>query len=308
MTKPTSPRTHCAALHLPSLVLAAGLLLAAPALRAADEVIARVGDEEIKVGQVKPYLANLQPADRDALAKNPAALSQAVRTLILQQILFKEALAAGWDKTPEMAEQLERLRQGAIAETYLQSISKVPDSYPSDAEVKAVYDARKDELKVPKQVRLAQVYVAIPQDASKEEQDKAKARVDEIAKAAKSGDFAAIAREKSDERETAARGGEVGWLAEAQIQPEIRSKVSGLSKGAVTEPVRMADGWYVVKVLEVRDPHTASLDEVKEQLVRAMRAERARANREAYLSKLQQTKPIALDEIALSRLVGDGKN
>lgn len=280
-----------------------GALLLAATVSRADEVIARVGTEEIKAAQVRPYLENLGQQDRETLEKNPAALSQAVRTLILQQILFKEALAAGWDKTPEMAEQLERLRQGAIAETYLQSIAKVPEGYPSEAEVKTVYEAKKDSLQVPKQIRLAQIYIAIPKDAPKEAQDKARVRIDEISKSVKNGDFAAVARDKSEERETAARGGEVGWLPEARIQPEIRTKVSSLSKGNVTEPVRLEDGWYVVKVLDINESHTATLDEVKDQLVKALRNERLRANREAYLAKLQQQNPVALDELGLAKLL-----
>lgn len=280
-----------------------GALLLAATVSRADEVIARVGTEEIKAAQVRPYLENLGQQDRETLGKNPAALSQAVRTLILQQILFKEALAAGWDKTPEMAEQLERLRQGAIAETYLQSIAKVPEGYPSEAEVKTVYEAKKDSLQVPKQIRLAQIYIAIPKDAPKEAQDKARVRIDEISKSVKNGDFAAVARDKSEERETAARGGEVGWLPEARIQPEIRTKVSSLSKGSVTEPVRLEDGWYVVKVLDINESHTATLDEVKDQLVKALRNERLRANREAYLAKLQQQNPVALDELGLAKLL-----
>ncbi len=285
----------------------APLILAAPMARAADDVIARVGDQEIKAAQVTPYLDNLSESDRAALLKNPAALSQAVRTLILQQILLKEAIATGWDKTPEVAEQLDRLRQGAIAETYLQSIAKVPEGYPSEDDIKTVYEARKSELQVPTQIRLAQIFIAAPKDAPKDAQDKAKARIEDVAKAVKAGDFAAVARDKSEERETASRGGEVGWLAETQIQPEIRSKVISLSKGSVTEPIRLGDGWYVVKVLEVKEAHTATLDEVKDQLVKLLRTERARANREAYLAKLQQQSPIALDELGLSKLLGNKK-
>lgn len=294
-------------LHRLLTIFLTPLILATPLARAADDIIARVGDQEIKAAQVTPYLDNLSEPDRATLLKNPAALSQAVRTLILQQILLKEAIATGWDKTPEVAEQLDRLRQGAIAETYLQSIAKVPEGYPSEEEIKTVYEARKSDLQAPTQIRLAQIFIAVPKDAPKDAQDKAKARIEEVAKAVKAGDFAAVARDKSEERETASRGGEVGWLAETQIQPEIRSKVTSLSKGSVTEPVRLADGWYVVKVLEVKEAHTATLDEVKDQLVKLLRTERARANREAYLAKLQQQSPIALDELGLSKLLGDKK-
>lgn len=284
----------------------AGLALLAPLLpaaRAADDVIARVGATEIKADQVKPFLAGVSEQDREALLKNPAALSQAVRTLILQQLLFKEALAAGWDKAPEVAEQIERLKQGVVAESYLQSVAKIPDGFPSDQDVKSLYEARREDMKVPKQIQLAQIYVAVPQDADKAAQDKAKVKVDEVAKAAKSGDFAAVAREKSDERESATRGGAVGWLAEAQIQPEIRTKVASLPKGAVSDPIRLADGWYVVKVLDTKDAHIATFEEVKDQLVRLLRNERARANREAYMSKLQQQNPVVLDELALDKLI-----
>ena len=286
-------------------IVAALLVLAAISLQAAEDVIARVGDQEIKASQILPYLNNLSEADRSALLKNPAALSQAVRTLILQQILFKEAASAGWDKTPEIAAQLDRLRQGAVAETYLQSIAKVPDGYPSEDDMKAVYEARKADLQVPAQIRLAQIYIAIPKDAAKDAQDKAKLRIDEISKTAKAGDFSAVAREKSEERETASKGGEVGWLAESQIQPEIRSKVASLPKGAVTDPIRLPDGWYVIKVLDLKEAHTATFDEVRSQLITALRNERARANREAYLARLQQQNPVALDELGLSKLLGE---
>lgn len=281
----------------------AGVLALFSTTSFADDVIARVGDQEIKASQVAPYLENLSDQDRAALEKNPAALSQAVRTLILQQALFKEALAAGWDKTPEVAAQLERLRQGAIAESYLQSIAKVPDGFPTDEDVKTLYESRKSELQIPKQLRLAQIFIALPKDAPKEAQDKAKTRIDDIAKAGKSGDFAAVAREKSEERESATRGGDVGWLAETQIQPEIRSKVASLPKGTVSDPIRLADGWYVVKVVDIKDAHTASLDEVRDQLIRVLRSERARANREAYLAKMQQQTPVSIDEIGLSKLI-----
>lgn len=299
--------THHKAIASPRLTLLVLSILLIGHVHAADDIIARVGDQEIKAAQVTPYLENLSDADRAALLKNPAALSQAVRSLILQQILFKEAIATGWDKTPDVVAQLDRLRQGAIAETYLQSIAKVPEGFPSDEDVKAIYESRKADLQVPAQVRLAQIYVAVPKDAPKEAQDKAKARTEEISKAVKAGDFAAVAREKSDERESASRGGEVGWLAESQIQPEIRSKVAALSKDSVTEPIRLADGWYVVKVLETREAHTATLDEVKDQLVRLLRSERSKANREAFLSKLQQQNPVALDELGLTKLLGSKK-
>jgi len=271
---------------------------------AQDGVIARVGDNEIKADQIKPFLAGLSTTERESLLLNPAVLSQAVRTLILQQILFKEALAAGWEKNPDIVSQLERMRQAAIAESYLTSISKVPDGYPSEADVKAAYEARKDQLLVPKQIRLSQIFIAAP-EGDKAADEKAKARIEAVSKSLKASgaDFAAIARDQSEERESASRGGEVGWIAEASIQPEIRTKVSTLPKGGTTDPIRLGDGWYVVRVLETKDAHTATLDEIRDRLVAALRNDRIRQNREAYMAKIQQQNPIVLDELGLPKLI-----
>ncbi len=109
------------------------LLAAAITLRAQDAttVIAKVGDTELKAKDLAPYLASLSADDRAALTKNPALLNQVVRSLILQQVLLKEALSANWDKRPEVVEQLERLRKNAIAEDYLVTVAKVPDNYPA---------------------------------------------------------------------------------------------------------------------------------------------------------------------------------
>jgi len=279
------------------------VLCARPGL-AADTAIARVGDEEIGPEKIRAYFDNLSADDRAALEKNPAALTQAVRALIMQQLLFKEAQAAGWDKQPEVIERLERSRQGVIVESYLETITKVPDSYPSDAEIKAAFDAKKDALILPRQLQLAQIFVA-QEGADKAAADKAKQGIDDIAKKLKqpNADFAAIARAESDERESAARGGEVGWLAEASLQPGIRAKVSALAKGAVSEPIALQDGWYVIKVIDVRESRPATLEEVKPRLSQLLRTERARANREAYLAKLQQQHPVALNELALAKLL-----
>ena len=290
----------------PSVIrlLTLATLCAATSLYAQDAVIARVGDNEIKIEQIKPFLTGLTGEEKAALESNPTLLSQTVRTLILQQILFKEAIASGWDKSPEVIAQLDRLRQGAVAESYIQSIAKVPEGYPSDAEVQTAYDARKDSLLVPKQLRLAQIYIAAPQ-GDKDADEKAKARIEAVAKSLKASgsDFAAIARDQSEERESASRGGEVGLIAESSIQPEIRAKVSSLPKGGTTDPIRLGDGWYVVRVLDVKDAHTATLPEIRDRLVAALRADRIRQNREAYLAKLQQQNPVALDELGLTNLL-----
>jgi parvulin-like peptidyl-prolyl isomerase len=275
------------------------LLLAAatPAL-ASDPVVARAGDKEITASQIQPYLAKVSPAERDALLQNPAALSRAVRTILLQRQLLDEAKSAEWEKKPETQALLARVRDAAIAESFLESVTALPPDYPSDAEITALYDTRKDSLRLPTQYRLAQIFIA-----SSEDKAKAKSEAGALAKQVKSGDFAALAKANSDEPVSAAKGGEVGWLAEDAIQPAIRKALSGAGKDAIAGPIELGDGFYFVKILDLREPRTATLDEVRPQLVAALRQERAALNRQAYLERLQAKAPVTLNEIALPGLL-----
>lgn len=274
------------------------LLAAATSLLAADPVIARLGDKEVTASQIQPYLSKVTPAERDALLQNPAALSRAVRTILLQNQLLAEAKSAEWEKKPETQALLARVRDSAIAESFLESVTTVPADYPGDAEITALYESRKDSLRLPRQYRLAQIFVASADDKAK-----AKSKADALAKQVKSGDFAALAKANSDEPRSAANGGEIGWLAEDSIQPAIRKAIEGAGKDSIAGPIELADGFYFVKILDLRDPRTATLEEVRPQLVAALRQERAALNRQAYLERLQAKSPVTINEIALPGLL-----
>lgn len=273
-------------------------------------VIAKVGDNEVRADDIKPFIEKLPVRDQLLLSKDASALNEFVRGIIIQQLVYKEALSKKWEQQPQVAAQLEKIRQQAITQSYLQSLSTPPEDYPSQADLQAAYDALKknNALQVPKQYHLAQIYVACPKGSDKDTESKAQAKLDAVVKAVKSGDFATVAKSQSDDASSAQRGGDLGFLAESQIQPEIRSTLSSLSKGATSDPVRMNDGWHVVKVLEVKDPYTATLDEVKGSLANELRNQRAQVLAKAYLAKLLQQYPVTLNEIAVSKLVNPKGN
>jgi parvulin-like peptidyl-prolyl isomerase len=273
-------------------------------------VIAKVGDNEVRAEDIKPFIEKLPVRDQLLLSKDAAALNEFVRGIIIKQLVYKEALSKKWEQQAQVAAQLDKIRQQAITQSYLQSLSTPPEDFPSQADLQGAYDALKknNALQVPKQYRLAQIYVACPKGCDKDTEAKAQAKLDAVVKAVKSGDFATVAKSQSDDASSAQRGGELGFLAESQIQPEIRSTLSSLSKGATSDPVRMSDGWHVVKVLEVKEPYTATLDEVKGSLANELRNQRAQVLGKSYLAKLLQQNPVTLNEIAVSKLINPNGN
>ena len=286
-------------------IIAFSILGYTTSAQAEATIIAKVGDSEVKADDIKPLIEKLPVRDQLLLSKDPSALNNLVRELIVQQLVFKEALSKKWEQQPQIITQLERIRQQAITQSYLQSLATPPADFPSQADLETAYDTLKknNALQVPKQYRLAQIYIACPKGADKATEEKAQTRVDAAVKAWKNGDFASAAKSQSDDKASAQRGGELGTLGETQIQPEIRSGIASLSKNGTTEPIRMNDGWHIIRVLEIKEPYTATLDEVKVPLTSELRNQRAQVLAKAYLAKLLQQNPVTLNEIEVAKLI-----
>lgn len=293
----------------PPPVAPAATAAPAPARQSAEpaikggEVIARVGTSDVTADEIRAVVAGFDERQKAALARDPALLSQTVRAIIANRLVLREAHAKKWEEQPAVAAQLERARDSAIVESYLQSVAGLPEGFPSEAEIKTVYEANATAFLTPRQFQLAQIVVGVPKDADKATEDKARKRLDEVQrKLTQPGtDFAALA--KSEAGDGADKAGELGWLAEAQLRPEIRSQIVGLAKGATTDPVRLDDGWHILKLLDTKPAQTRPLAEVHDALVERMRAERSETNRRAYIAELFKQTPPVVNEIALSKLL-----
>jgi peptidylprolyl isomerase len=291
--------------HAPGSSLGLAIIFSAAAALAGDaDIIARIGNNDVKAEDVRAYIEMLDPREQAAVATNPSLLTQAVRQLLAARVVIKEALAKRWDQQPAIAAQLERVRENAIAETYLQAVSKPPDDFPGEAELQNAYEANKTAFLAPRQFHIAQIFIAAT-GADKPAEERARKKLDDIQKKlkARGADFAALAQTESEDADSAKRGGELAWAFENQLNPEIRAQILGLAKDTVSDPVRLGDGWHVVKLLDTKPAYTRPLAEVREQLAQRLRAERAQENRRAYVAKLLEQNPLAINELALAKLL-----
>ena len=79
-----------------------------------------------------------------------------------------------------------------------------------------------------------------------------KVKLDTIITALDEGaDFAAQARAFSDDK-SAANGGNIGWYANGQLNPELEEALNDLEKGERSGPIRTPEGWFVVKLNDTR--------------------------------------------------------
>ncbi|WP_245502419.1 peptidylprolyl isomerase [Bradyrhizobium betae] len=269
------------------------------------EIVARVGGSDVTAEEVRATIALLDARQQAAMARDPALLSQTVRAILANRLVLKEALAKKWDQQPTVVAQLARTRESLIVDSYLQSVTSPPDNYPAEADIKNVYEANASAFLVPRRFRMAQIVVTLTKDADKAAEEAARKKLDDIVKKIKQpgADFAALARSSSDDAASAERDGEIGWVAEPDLRTEIRSQVTGLPKSGIADPIRLEDGWHILKLVDTEASHTRPLVEVRDALVQRIRTERVEANRRAYVAELLKQTPPVVNEIALSRLL-----
>jgi peptidylprolyl isomerase len=262
-----------------------------------DPVIGSIGETEVHQSEVLASFGKLGDVEKEALARDPATLTKLVRSLLVQRVILQEALSKKWDEEPETQTLIKNTREAAITDSYLKAVNRPPEGYPSEAELKAAYENGRAALTVPRSFRLAQIFVADESGAEK----KLKAVQQRLKESPAS--FAQVAREMSEEKESASRDGEIGWLREQQIQPEILAQLPQLKVNAISAPVRLKDGWHLLKVMDMREPFTPIFDQVRAQLAQRMRAEKSSANIQSYVSEVLHNHPVAINEVALSKLM-----
>ena len=104
---------------------------------------------------------------------------------------------------------------------------------------------------------------------------------------------------------TAERGGDTGLQPLQQLVPEVRGAVARLKVGAVSDPVQSAAGFHVIKLTEQQPARTATLEELRDQLTQALRAQRQEQIAQAYLDGMLNTATLSIDGAELNKIIGN---
>ena len=116
---------------------------------------------------------------------------------------------------------------------------------------------------------------------------RAKAQIDSIYQLVKQPDakFDVLARELSDDKGSAMRGGSLGWFGHGAMVKPFEDAVFGLKNvGDVTEPFESRFGWHIAKLDGKRG--TLPFEDVKDDIKkRVQRDERSKEVQESFISK-----------------------
>jgi peptidylprolyl isomerase len=292
------PQAAKGAAFAPPLLPAGGA--ASPA-----DIVAQRGDIKLTAADIRDMLDRTDSAQRAQVQATQAALVDFVRDRLLRLSLLAEAHAARWDQNADVIVRANDARDTVIVQTYLASRTPPDPNYPSQADIAATYEANQERFAVPEQYHVAQIVILVPAGAAKDVDADAHRRAQDLRQQAldPEADFAELANKSSQDRATAGRGGDLGWLRADQFVAALRDVVTKLPVNAISEPVRSAEAWHVVKLLGTMPPSVLPLDQVRDALVQALRQTRAQQAGRAYVEELLRKEPIQLNELNLAHRV-----
>lgn len=269
---------------------------------ASAPTVARLGNQQVAVDELKALLATLPAESREQLRANRGALESWIRSRLAEKAVLEQADAQGWRQRPEIERQTRAATEQIVFRDYLQSVSRVPTDYPSATELQQAYEAGKAGWVTPPMYRISQIFLGVsdPQNI-----DAVRKQAVELSKKAQAAptEFAALATQYSQDRASAERGGDTGLQPLQQLVPEVRGAVSRLKVGAVSEPVQSAAGFHVIKLTEQQPARTATLDELRERLTQALRAQRQEQIAKAYLEGMLNTATLSIDGAELNKVL-----
>jgi len=287
-------------------VTVALLLWATPPVVKAQDVVGKMGTQEIKGADLKRLLDALSPEARKRMATDLGALDRLVREELVRQFIVGEAKQQGWDKKPDVQLAMDRARDQVLLQAYVNNLARPPASYPTEEEIKEAYEASKANLTMPAEYQLAQIYVSSPENADKTVAANAQKKINDIAARLQKtpADFAKIAKESSEHKESGANGGDLGWVPEPQLIPEIRVVVTRMNKGEISAPIRAANGWHIVRLSDRKPSSVRPLAEVRDQLVASMRLRKAQEAERGYVESLVSKSSVTVNQVELQKLQG----
>ena len=187
---------------------------------------------------------------------NAEARKAILEQLELQILVAEEAEKKGLDKSPDVVEQIDVLKQSVLANAFVQDYLK--NNPVSDAALKAEYGKIKASMSG-SEYKARHILVATEAEAK-----------DIIAKLKKAPDsFASLAQEKSLDPGSKEKGGDLGWFDLTRMVQEFSAAVSKLEKGKFTEaPVQTQFGYHVIWLEDTRPIQAPAFDDIKANLTK----------------------------------------
>ncbi|HET9581481.1 MAG TPA: peptidylprolyl isomerase [Gemmatimonadota bacterium] len=268
---------------------AVGLLALAACGGADEDVVARVGDETLTVGEVAEYMqASGYGANEDEVQK---AVDEMV-DLRLVSLRGRERLELTAGDSLQLNEWRDQLLYNQFRDDVIWKEVVI-----DEARLREWY-----EENVGEEVSARHILVGAGPQAPDSVRQAARAKADSLLGLALDGaDFAVLAEENSDDTGSAQRGGSLGWFPRGRMVAPFEQAAFAAEPGEVVpQVVETQFGFHVIEVEEKRKrPFEELREEIEDQLARPER----RDAEQAYVTRLMEDSHVEFVESNIDTLI-----
>lgn len=171
------------------------------------------------------------------------------------------------------------------------SNTQIPGGAPkiSDAEIEAYYNAHQSDYAVPAEAKVRHILIQVAQDAPPAAVAAARAKAESVLAQLKKDDgknFAALAKQYSDDPGSKDQGGELGWIKPGTTVPAFDHAAFTQPVGEISNLVRTQYGFHIIQVEARQTAHTQPLSDVRAQILSTLTAQQTANAAAAYAQQL----------------------
>jgi peptidyl-prolyl cis-trans isomerase C len=235
-----------------------------------DPVMARIDGQPLRLSDVLATAEEVLPPELRAMPAPtlmqmlpPEVKRQLIERAITERALVNAARAIGLDKDPDIARRIRRAEEQELQQALLR---REVEGRVTDAAIRARYDRDNAGPQGEEEVHARHILVPTETEARQI-----------LAELQRGGDFAALARSKSQDPGSR-DGGDLGFFKKGDMVPEFANAAFALQPGQVSPtPVHSPFGWHIIKVEERRRATARPFDDVKQEIREALLQEEVTA-------------------------------
>jgi peptidyl-prolyl cis-trans isomerase D len=164
-------------------------------------------------------------------------------------------------------------------------------------DIEAYYEAHQETFRRQEQVRVRHILFKVAPDASQEQEAEVRAKAAKILTELRNGaDFAALAKEYSEDSATAEKGGDLGFFPRGQMVKPFEEVAFSLPVGQMSDLVHTPFGYHILRVEDKIKAEIKPLAEVRQEVIAKLRDERAREATLDFVDDLMVTLEEAPDQ------------
>ena len=201
-----------------------------------------------------------------------------------------EALQAALKQEGMTMADLRRQLERTMLVQRVQQTEVMQKLQVTDTEMKAYYEAHKNEFQTTPQVTLREITINVPVTAkgvNVAQDDAAKAKADDVRGKILAGEpFPRLAADYSDSG-SKANGGLVGPLAKSDLSEDLQKAIAGLKTGDVTPVLRTSRGYQIIKIESLQDTTTKPYDEARNEIADKIANGKRQGEYEKFIARLR---------------------